>query len=251
MFFLLLGRAVIESPVVTIVTDTIYLGQSRTKIRICVGFQMLDDATIVATKIRFKPVVNARHDQTAVLDLRAAGMVDEITCRGFEQSFGVGSSKRLRLQVRATKCGAVHRVVDASILPDRTQDAVFDVIQRESLIFDGYEFQPPWAEREEPGFDFSNALYWIVFQYDIDGERIVQVHPVGELLGAVVSADVERGQALDVGLQRLVVSGRDTTVGDAVDTVGAGDNETIEPGTPGAVVNGPAGVRIVRAPAWP
>ena len=142
----LLRQGIIKLPVITIGADAIDPGQRRAQVRLCVRFQMFDDASVVAAEILNKPVVDARHHQTAILDLRTAGMIDEIARRSFEQVIGVCAGKRLSLQVRATERCSVYGVMDAGIPPYRTQNAVFDVIQCHGLAFNGYEFEFPWPE---------------------------------------------------------------------------------------------------------
>ena len=87
-----------------------------------------DHRRIVATEIVLEPDIDAGHDQSVLADPNAARTVDVSVRSGFEHAFHGGRGIGLPRKVGATDGGAVDRVVNARVLPDRPEDAMLDVV---------------------------------------------------------------------------------------------------------------------------
>ena len=69
------------------------------------------------------------------------------------------------------------------VLPDRPQDSVFDIIQRNLLSFNAEQFFIPGTKIKKTETDVNNRVQGIMLQDQMDREGIVEIDSVGQLLG--------------------------------------------------------------------
>src|SRR5260221_14780052 len=77
--------------------------------------------------------------------------------------------------------GAIERVVQARIVPDRPQDAVLDVIEAQPLALGADHLSIPWADAEQAGpqGNVANAPCRIVIESDARRDGVVEFHTGG------------------------------------------------------------------------
>ena len=85
--------------------------------------------------------------------------------------------------------------------------------------------------------DVADRSHRIPLEHDVDRLGVVEVDPVGELLGPRQRRRADRFEALDVGLEPAVPAGLEGPVADAVEAVLAGDDIGLEQPVPGAVID--------------
>ncbi len=88
-------------------------------------------------------------------------------------------------------------------------------------------------------------------EHHIDGQRVVEIDPIGQLFGPVERTDGGSCQLRDVALKNLLVGVAETAVADADDAVFALSRVSLQQPGPHAVVDGLARCRIVDLPARP
>ena len=113
--------------------------------------------------------------------------------------------------------------------------------------------------RPRPAADITDARDRIVIDHQAHDQGIVEVDPVGHLLGAVVRADRYRRQARDVAELRPI-GRRHLAVGDAMHAVRADPEIAREKSIPFGVIDVAQRIGVVaaqrshrsaRGPAWP
>src|SRR6266851_7712762 len=109
--------------------------------------------------------------------------------------------------------------MEAGIVPDGPEDAVFDIVEREPLALNREEILVPRTGREPTGryVDVANAPDRVVIEHQTNRHGVVQVDPVRKLLRAVVSGDGQASQTGDVAFERPTVGRRDHGVANPVD----------------------------------
>jgi len=93
------------------------------------GLQIIQNRSLTLPKINLIPIINAGENQRIPFDLHTTSAIDIVTGRLIEQTFTVLGGERFGLQILTAVAGAIHGVMNAVILPDRSQDAVFDIVQ--------------------------------------------------------------------------------------------------------------------------
>ncbi len=95
--------------------------------------------------------------------------------------------------------------MNAGILPQGAQDAVFDIIQGQRLILNTHQVCPPGVGGEQAwrDIDVLNGRYRHVIQHRPHGLGVVQIDPEGELLVPVQAADRHRLQQGQIVIQLL------------------------------------------------
>ena len=96
---------------------------------------MLDNPFFWTAKIFPEPDIDTWYFDPAAGKRNPAGMIDKITGCFFKQQVQILGSKRLRLEVGTAEAGTVNSIVNPIVLPDRTQNAMFDIIQGDFLAF--------------------------------------------------------------------------------------------------------------------
>src|SRR5215470_4612133 len=149
-------------------------------------------------------------------------VVDVLACRLVEQCLRVGRRERRKLQVRTAERGAIYRVVNARIAPDRPQNAMLDVIETERLARDRDQLAAPWSHREQPGRygDVLDRRYRIMVEHELYRQLVVKIDPKGELLAPAVGADGNTGEARKIGAETFAVGWRHTGIRNAHNAVG-------------------------------
>jgi hypothetical protein len=106
------------------------------------------------------------------------------------------------------KRGAVQRILDPWVAPDRPQDAVLDVVERERLALDRDELGAPRPDAEQAGreVDVADRPHRVAVEDHAHRQRVVKVGPEGELLGPVGRRDGHRRQGREVARQRRAVA---------------------------------------------
>src|SRR5919106_5080033 len=136
------GR-VIQVPVVLVSVNLRHARERGRKLRFRIAPKMGDDAAFAAAEILLEPVVDLGSDEFIGLELGAARMID-IGPRRFVEHAGDGrTGERPVLQVRAADGRAIHGVVDPPVIPDRPQNAMLDVVERERIALDRDQFLVP------------------------------------------------------------------------------------------------------------
>ena len=51
-----------------------------------------------------------------------------------------------------------------------------------------------------------------MFQYQPDGNRVIEIDPIGQLLAATIAAYRKRGESVDVGIEAMAITGCHTGV---------------------------------------
>ena len=67
--------------------------------------------------------------EIVVHEIDTAGVVYVSARAGFKQRLGVGGGKGRRRQIGTAQAGAIDRVMNSVVAVDRSQDAMFDVVQ--------------------------------------------------------------------------------------------------------------------------
>src|SRR5260221_12690096 len=214
---------------------------------------MFYDPALAAAEIDLIPVVDRRNDEAAAFHRRAARMVDVLRRGALEQHFGIGAGEWLGPQIGASECGAVDGVVDARIAPDRSQDAMLDVIEAERLALDCDELLAPWADGEEAGrnVDVADASQGIVRKHGPDGDGVVEIDPESELLRRSELADWRRRESIDIGREGVAVGAADRAIGDAIDAVVAGSEIFPQKSAPCSMIDARSRAGVVLLPARP
>jgi hypothetical protein len=91
----------------------------------------------------------------------------------------------------------------------------------------------------------------IVIEHHAHRQRVVEIEPIGLLLGAAIRGDRQAGKRRDLERQRLVVGRQHAAIGDAVDAVLAGDEITREKFVPGGEIDAPTLRLVAHRPAPP
>ena len=101
------------------------------------------------------------------------------------------------------------------------------------------EFHRPGAEGEEAVADVLDGLHGIVFGDHGHRHRVVEVDPVGHLLGFRQCAWIDRGECADIGCESFAVFGArlQGAVVEAVDAGGMFRQTGVQDLLPGAVID--------------
>ena len=86
--------------------------------------------------------------------------------------------------------------MDARVLPDRPQDAVFYLVQGQFLALQGKQLQVPGAEVDDAALDLLDRVHRVTGDDNEHRQRVVQVDPVGHLFIPGIGAGVDDGEAL-------------------------------------------------------
>src|SRR6266481_9198123 len=97
---------------------------------------MLEDAGFAAAEILREPIVDAGDDQPSTLDLHRS-RVDELARRLVQEAIRIIGREGTWREIRAAEGRAIQYVMDPRIIPDRPQNAVFDIVQGQPFAFDG------------------------------------------------------------------------------------------------------------------
>src|SRR5215472_13714022 len=137
-------------------------------------------------------------------------MIDVLARRLVEQCLRVGRRERRRLQVRTAERGAIHRIVNTRIAPDRPQDAMLDVIETERFTLDHDQLAAPWSHREQPGRygDVLDRRYRIMVEHELYRQLVVEIDPKSELLAPAVGPDGNTGEAGKIGAETFAIECR-------------------------------------------
>src|SRR5208282_1760997 len=130
-----LGADVVKAPIVVVVVNRRDPVELCRELRGSVVLEMGDDARIRAAEVLLVPVINAGDDEPVIGDQNAALVINVIPRTTLEQLFCDRRRERPRLQVRTAERGAVERVMHARIAPDRPQDSILYVVERNRLTF--------------------------------------------------------------------------------------------------------------------
>src|ERR671919_132337 len=106
---------------------------------------MVEDIAVGATEVVLVPAKQARQPELVAFDADAARVVDVGHRRLAQLPLELIGLERLRLQVGTADGAAGERIVDPRIAPDRAQDAVRDVVQRQRDALDLDQLLAPRA----------------------------------------------------------------------------------------------------------
>src|SRR6185312_3456098 len=104
---------------------------------------MRDDGAIAAAEIRLVADIERGDEEPAVLDARAARMIDKVARRSVEHRLRAGRGEGVRRQIGRAERREAERIVEARIVPERAQDPVLDIVESDLLAFDMDELLVP------------------------------------------------------------------------------------------------------------
>ena len=88
----------------------------------------------IASEILVKPIIDCREDQLVIVcESNPRGMIDEGSCSRIEQGGSVFRSEGDLFQIWASETGAADRIVQPWVTPDRTQNPMLNVVQRDGF----------------------------------------------------------------------------------------------------------------------
>ena len=91
----------------------------------------------IASEILVKPIIDCREDQFVIVcESNPTGMIDEGSCSRIEQGGSVFRSEGDLFQIWASETGAADRIMQPWVTPDRTQNPMLNVVQRDGFAFD-------------------------------------------------------------------------------------------------------------------
>src|SRR5918994_4513659 len=130
------GGGVVQAPVENISVDPLEVLQLHRQTGLGEAHEVVDHSAIGAAEVFPIPAEQAGYYQLPALRLDAARIVDKGD-RGLAQlMIQPIARKRYGSQVGAAQRCAAQRIEDPWIAPDRPEDAVLDVVERERLPFD-------------------------------------------------------------------------------------------------------------------
>ncbi len=103
----------------------------------------------LVTEVDAIPVIDRGKEHFATCYLDAFGAVDKSAGTLFKQLFAVVGGECLGLEIRAPQTGAVDDIMNTSVLPDRTQNPVFDIIERQCVVINGEQLFVPGTKAEK------------------------------------------------------------------------------------------------------
>ena len=139
------------------------------------------------------------------------------------------------------------------VLPDRPQDAMFDVVEGYFFAFDGQDLGPPRAAGEQArrDIDIADRLHGEARQNQLHRFSVVKIDPVGALLGSTIVRDAAGLQALNVIAQRRAILRCHRPVAHPIDAVGLVHHILFEKTVPGAMIDLLLTRRLAFLPARP
>ena len=140
-------------------------------------------------------------------------MIDIGACGGVQRGPEARAAPGPQRQVGAAERGAVDRIVDARIGPALAQDLMFDVVQRQVDAADPGDGLLPRPRDQQGGADVADRPHRPGVDHHADGQGIVEIGPIGELLGPGQAQRVQRRQGVDIATQRRAVGGRGPPAG--------------------------------------
>ena len=141
----------------------------------------------IASEILVKPIIDCREDQLVIVcESNPTGMIDEGSCSRIEQSGSVFRSEGDLFQIWASETGAADRIVQPWVTPDRTQNPMLNVVQRDGFAFDLQQLFIPRPKAEETKADVLDRCHRMMVQNQINGGRVVKIDPEGLLFRAGV-----------------------------------------------------------------
>src|SRR5215472_1904553 len=244
---------VVQGPVVAVARYVIDGGERRGQPGARIPLQMLDDAGLGPTEISLVPDVDWRDRQLAAGHRGAARVIDVLACRLVEQCLRVGRRERRRLQVGTAERGAIYRIVNTRIAPDRPQDAMLDVIETERFALDRDQLAAPWSDREQPGRygDVLDRRYRIMVEHELHRQLVVKIDPKGELLAPAVGADGNTGEACKIGAETFAIGCRHTSIRNARNAVGTEPDVAAQEVVPHPMIDRRLGRVVMGLPFGP
>src|SRR5258708_13981841 len=164
---------------------------------------MIEHRGFAWAEIGLVPAIDARNDELAVLDAPPASIIDVGASALLQQPLRILGGEGNGREAGTADRGAIERVVQARIVPDRPQDAVLDVIEAQPLALGADHLRIPWADAEQAGpqGNVANAPCRIVIENDARRDGVVEIDPVGSLLPAIESRDRRGLERREVTLQ--------------------------------------------------
>uniref|UniRef100_A0A494G9Y5 Uncharacterized protein n=1 Tax=Solanum lycopersicum TaxID=4081 RepID=A0A494G9Y5_SOLLC len=121
----------VDRPVVIEAVDPRRIGQQRFTLAVRIAPRVVQDIRL-CSPVAGIPVVDTRGPQLAIDQGKAARVIDVIARGLLQHGVKVGTGVGAGSEVRAADRGAVDRIMDAHVLPDRVQDAVFSIVERQA-----------------------------------------------------------------------------------------------------------------------
>jgi hypothetical protein len=130
---------------------------------------------------------------------------------------------------------------------------MLDVVQRQFLALHGHKLRTPRAVAEEAGrdVDVADRGHRVVLKDEVDRQRVVEVDPIGHLLGAVQPRHGCLGHGRQIAVEPGPTGRIDRGVDDAVDAVGPGPHVAGQEPRPAPVVDDLRRRGVVMLPPGP
>ena len=137
--------------------------------------------------------------------------------------------------------------MNARILPNGSNDAALDIIERQR--FTKHVDDAGVIERankiSEFLLDLTDRSYRVVLQHDRGSFGVVEIEPKRELFVAIQSSNVSTLQLLQIAVQSVPVTGSDLSVLDSIDTSGTGDQIALQERIPRRMIDRELRIGIV------
>ena len=194
---------------------------------------------IVIAEVRFVPFVDLRDSDAQHSSLYRSPRVNELVSCGVESCVDVVSSPRGRSQIWAAKGSTVESIVNSGVIPDRSNDSTFDIVQgkRFAKHCDGSFVVKGPNEVREFLFDLTNRGNRIVLQNQSCGFGVVQVEPESQLLITSQYSNVSSLKLLKVIVQLLAIAASDLAIAKPIQSRSIGNKIPCQKLIPDRVVD--------------